>query len=59
MNTFPLALSQKLEGEGGKTLGWVVGWLLILGCEVASLSGPPDRILFPWPRVARRDEPPM
>jgi hypothetical protein len=47
MNTFPLALSKKLEGEGGKLSGGGEGgWLKILGCEAASLGGPPDRTLY-------------
>jgi hypothetical protein len=47
MNTFPLALSKKLEGEGKDSLGGGAEWLKILECEAASLSGPPDRIPLP------------
>ena len=47
MNTFPLALSKKLEGEGKDSRGGGVGWLKILECEAASLSGPPDRTFLP------------
>jgi hypothetical protein len=49
MNTFPLALSKKLEGEGERFAGVGGEWLKISECEGASLSGPPDRILFPGP----------
>jgi hypothetical protein len=47
MNTFPLALSQKLEGECGKNGGaGGAEWLRILGCEVALLPRPRRTGLF-------------
>jgi hypothetical protein len=56
MNTFPLALSQKLEGECGKNGGaGGAEWLRILGCEVALLPRPRRTGLFlpgPGPREA-------
>jgi hypothetical protein len=48
MNTFSLALSQTLEGEGERMArGGGAEWLKVLECEVGSLSRPPNRILLP------------
>jgi hypothetical protein len=49
MSTLPLALSKKWRARG-KDLGTGgAERLRILGCEVALLRGPPDRIPFPGP----------
>jgi hypothetical protein len=58
MNTFPLALSQKLEGEGKRfELGGEAATDFGMRSRVA--SRPAGQDFFPWSRAARRGEPPM
>jgi hypothetical protein len=52
MNTFPLALSKNLEGEGERLRGGGAEWLKILECEAVSLCGPAGQDSFTWPRAA-------
>jgi hypothetical protein len=53
MNTFPLALSKKLEGEGERFAGWRSWAANDLECEVGLLRGPPDRTFLPGHPVRR------
>jgi hypothetical protein len=59
MNTFPLALSQKLEGEGKGLGGWRGEVAIGFGMRSRVALRPAGQDSFTWPRAARRDEPPI
>ena len=59
MNTFPLALSQNLEGEGERWAGrrsWVAKGF---GIRSRVAQRPAGQVLLPGPRAARCGEPPL
>src|SRR5260370_107671 len=59
MNTFPLALSKKLEG-GGKRWGGRRSWVeKVLGMRGRVAQGPAGQNSFPGPGAARGGEPPL